>query len=50
MSNNTAMAQVVLTNPRFEVAKSQAGSGIAGTVITNIESHPVIGTSLQPPG
>ncbi len=33
-SNNSASAQVVLTNPRFEVSKVRSGSGVAGTVIT----------------
>ncbi|CAG1769781.1 hypothetical protein BAC2_00569, partial [uncultured bacterium] len=33
-SNNTASAQTVLTNPRFEVTKVRSGNGVAGTVIT----------------
>ena len=31
--NNAASAQVLLTNPRFEVSKVRSGSGVAGTVI-----------------
>ncbi len=32
--NNSASAQVVLTNPRFEVSKVRSGNGVAGTTIT----------------
>jgi uncharacterized repeat protein (TIGR01451 family) len=33
-SNNVASAQVLLTNPAFEVSKIRSGNGVAGTVIT----------------
>jgi len=33
-SNNSASAQVVLSNPRFDVSKVRSGNGVAGTTIT----------------
>lgn len=33
-ANNTASAQTLLVNPRFEVSKIRSASGVAGTVIT----------------
>ncbi|MFN8595734.1 MAG: PKD domain-containing protein [Anaerolineae bacterium] len=34
VTNNTASAQVLLTNPAFEVSKVRSGNGVAGTTIT----------------